>query len=102
VEEENNMKKIIMFALFLMILPGAALAAAPEIIGDKLFDGILATFIYGIVGIIMAAISFKALDCLTPGDLKKQLTEEKNLALAVVVGLQALGISIIIAAAIAG
>ena len=44
--------------------------------------------------------SFIIVDKLTPYDLWKQLVEEKNTALAIVVGAAALGICIIIAAAI--
>lgn len=79
-----------------------AYAAVPQIWGDALVDGVLSTLIYGAIGIVLAAVSFKVVDALTPGNLKEQLTVEKNVALGVVVGLQALGLSIIIAAAIAG
>jgi putative membrane protein len=56
--------------------------------------------IYAFIGIVIFVVGFIIIDKLTPYDLWKQLVEEKNLALAVVVGFATLGISIIIAAAI--
>ena len=60
----------------------------------------VSSLLYSIIGVIVFCISFKILDKITPYDLWKQLVEEKNLALAIVVGAAALGICQIIAAAI--
>lgn len=56
--------------------------------------------IYALLGIIIFVVGFIVADKLTPYDLWKQLVEEKNVALAIVVGAAALGICLIIAAAI--
>ncbi len=64
------------------------------------FAIILSSLIYALLGIFIFVIGFVVVDKLTPYDLWKQLVEEKNLALAIVVGAAALGICIIIAAAI--
>ena len=61
---------------------------------------LLNSVIYALLGIVIFIVGFIIVDKLTPYDLWKQLVEEKNLALAVVVGAAALGICIIIAAAI--
>lgn len=61
---------------------------------------LLNSVIYALLGIVIFVAGFIIVDKLTPYDLWKQLVEEKNLALAVVVGAAALGICIIIAAAI--
>ncbi|MBB5037294.1 DUF350 domain-containing protein [Prosthecobacter dejongeii] len=58
------------------------------------------SIIYAILGIVIFVTGFIIVDKLTPYDLWKQLVEEKNLALAIVVGAAALGICQIIAAAI--
>jgi len=58
------------------------------------------SLIYALLGIVIFVAGFIIVDKLTPYDLWKQLVEEKNLALAIVVGAAALGICIIIAAAI--
>lgn len=61
---------------------------------------ILNSLIYALLGVVIFVASFIIVDKLTPYDLWKQLVEEKNTALAIVVGAAALGICIIIAAAI--
>jgi len=61
---------------------------------------LLNSVIYALLGIIIFVAGFIIVDKLTPYDLWKQLVEEKNLALAIVVGAAALGICQIIAAAI--
>ncbi len=61
---------------------------------------LLNSLIYALLGVVIFITSFIIVDKLTPYDLWKQLVEEKNTALAVVVGAAALGICIIIAAAI--
>lgn len=61
---------------------------------------LLNSVIYALLGIVIFIVGFVVVDKLTPYDLWKQLVEEKNTALAIVVGAAALGICIIIAAAI--
>jgi uncharacterized membrane protein YjfL (UPF0719 family) len=61
---------------------------------------ILNSVIYAILGIAIFGIGFVIVDKLTPYDLWKQLIEEKNVALAIVVGCATLGTCLIIASAI--
>lgn len=61
---------------------------------------LLNSLIYALLGVVIFITSFIIVDKLTPYDLWKQLVEEKNIALAIVVGAAALGICLIIAAAI--
>jgi uncharacterized membrane protein YjfL (UPF0719 family) len=58
------------------------------------------SIIYSILGVAIFWLSFRIMDWVTPYNLWKELIEEKNVALAIVVGGAALGICIIIAAAI--
>jgi len=59
---------------------------------------------YAVLGIVVLAIvltvSNSVLEKLTPYDLKKEILEKQNTAVAVLAGLAALGASIIIAAAL--
>jgi putative membrane protein len=64
------------------------------------FHPVLNAVIFAVLGIAIFAGSFALLDAMTPYDLWKQLCEERNTALAIVVGAAALGICIIIAAAV--
>lgn len=66
----------------------------------KIEKGPVGMIVYSLLGLIVLAIAFKMIDFLTPGNLAKQIAEEKNLALAVVIAGTMLGISIIIASAI--
>ena len=61
---------------------------------------IVNSILYAVIGIVIFIVGFIIVDKLTPYDLWKQLVEEKNLALAIVVGCATLGTCIIIAAAI--
>ena len=61
---------------------------------------LLAAFVYSLLGIVVFGIAFVVVDLLTPYNLWKQLVEEKNVALAIVVAAMALSIAIIVASAI--
>lgn len=65
-----------------------------------LFGDMLETLVYSIIGLLIAILAFKVIDWLTPGKMSKQIAEEGNVALAIVVAGLMIGISIIIAAAI--
>jgi putative membrane protein len=63
-------------------------------------DILLNSLIYALLGVVIFIACFIIVDKLTPYDLWKQLVEEKNVALAIVIGAAALGICLIIASAI--
>ena len=56
--------------------------------------------VFAIIGVVIFSLTFVIIDKLTPYDLWKELVQEKNTALAIVVGAMSLGLCIIIAAAI--
>lgn len=60
------------------------------------------SLLYSLLGVALFWISFIVIDKLTPYDLWKEIVEDKNLALAVIVGAMCLGIAIIVASAIHG
>ena len=65
-----------------------------------LLSGILAAIVFAVLGIVTLIVSFVVVDRLTPYDLWKEIIEHQNSALAIMIGFFALGVSIIIAAAI--
>jgi putative membrane protein len=67
---------------------------------DELMQHLVAALVYALLGIVIFVFSFIVLDKLTPGSLWKEIIDEHNTALAVMVGAIAIGISMIIAAAI--
>ncbi|NKJ00626.1 DUF350 domain-containing protein [Novosphingobium sp. SG707] len=63
---------------------------------------IIATLFYALLGIVVFVASFILVDKLTPGELWKEIIERQNMAVAILAGAVALGLSMIIAAAIHG
>jgi uncharacterized membrane protein YjfL (UPF0719 family) len=56
--------------------------------------------LFGLLGIVLAALGFKLFDWLTPGNLQKEILENKNVAAAITTGAFILGVCLIIAAAV--
>jgi len=54
------------------------------------------------IGIAAAVVGYKVFDKCTPGDLNKEIVENKNVAAAIVAAAVILGVCIIIAAAMLG
>ena len=67
---------------------------------DDLLNHLVAAAVYALLGILLFVLAFFLVDRLTPGTLWKEIIEEHNTALAVIVGAMSIGVSIIIAAAI--
>ena len=61
---------------------------------------VLGSILYALVGVVVFWVSFVVVDKLTPYNLWKEIVEERNVALALVVGALAIAIGIIVAAAI--
>ena len=65
-----------------------------------LVHNIEAALTFAFIGIVVFVLSFTIIDRLTPYDLWKEIVQEKNMALAVLVGALSIGVCIIIAAAV--
>ncbi len=65
-----------------------------------LTTNIIAAAIFAALGVILFLLSFWVIDKIFPYTLWKEIIEEHNTALAVLIGFMALGVSIIIASAI--
>ena len=61
---------------------------------------LLNALIFAVLGIVIFALAFVIIDKMTPYHLWREVVEDKNVALAILVGSVALGICIIIAAAV--
>lgn len=61
---------------------------------------LLAAIIYAALGIAIFIVAFALFDKLTPGSVWKEIIDEHNTALAVLIGAVSIGLSIVIAAAI--
>lgn len=58
--------------------------------------------LFAVVGIVLAIVSYKLFDKCTPGDLHKEIVENRNVAAAIIGGAVILGVCVIIAAAMMG
>ena len=67
---------------------------------ENLLANFFSALLFAVLGIVVLLISFVTLDWLTPYALWKEIVDQKNTALAIMIGAIALGLSIIIAAAI--
>ena len=67
---------------------------------DTLGANVIAAIVFAFLGIALLVAAFFAFDRLTPYRLWKEIIDEHNTALAILIGAIALGMSIIVAAAI--
>jgi uncharacterized membrane protein YjfL (UPF0719 family) len=71
----------------------------PESIVNELW-GIVPTTLYFFVGLLLFWLGMAVLDKLTPFSIRKEIEEDHNTALAVLVGSGLIGLALILAAAI--
>jgi uncharacterized membrane protein YjfL (UPF0719 family) len=65
-------------------------------------QALLSSLVYSLLGIVIFALSFTAISLLSPFSIRKEIEEDHNTALAILIGSVILGLSLIIAAAIQG
>lgn len=63
-------------------------------------EALINAAMFAALGIILFIVAFVVIDKMTPYALWKEIVEEKNLALAVMVGAMSIGMCLIIAAAV--
>jgi len=94
------MKRIFSALAIFLAISSATFAQDTSTI-PRIERGILGTLVYSVLGILITLLVVKIVDWITPGKLLRQVSEEKNVALAIFAGSLILGICIIIASAIA-
>ena len=65
-------------------------------------DEVLQAALFSILGAILFGISFFLAEKLTPYSIEKELIDQKNVALAIVLGSMAIALGLVISAAIGG
>ena len=63
-------------------------------------QSLVSSVLYSAIGIVMFAVAYKVMEWFLPFNVDKELAEDQNTAVGVVVGSVMLGLAIIIAAAI--
>ena len=61
---------------------------------------VVATIFYVVLGMVLLGISWKAIEWLTPFSLRKEIEDDQNLAIAVLIGSLFISISLLIGAVI--
>jgi uncharacterized membrane protein YjfL (UPF0719 family) len=69
---------------------------------DQLLEVLVTTLIFVVIGLVVFGIAFFVLDKVTPFSIRKEIEDDQNVALGIVIGSMLIGIAIIIAAAIQG
>jgi uncharacterized membrane protein YjfL (UPF0719 family) len=69
---------------------------------DELLPVMATTAIFVLIGLIVFAIAFFIVVMVAPFSVKKEIEEDQNTALAIIIGAFIIGIAIIIASAING
>jgi putative membrane protein len=97
------MKKLLLFSL--LLAPASSILAADTATtwhAQTLGAAIWYMLLFAATGIAAAIAGYWVFDKCTPGDLSKEIIENKNLAAAIVAAAVILGVCIIIAAAMLG
>jgi putative membrane protein len=61
---------------------------------------VINAIVYAAIGIVIFALAFAVIDKVTPYNLWKEIVQEHNTALAILLGAMSLGICVIIASAV--
>jgi putative membrane protein len=69
---------------------------------DQLANVVIQTLIFAVIGILIFALAFWIIVKATPFSVRKEIEEDQNVAIAIVIGAIILGIAIVVAAAIQG
>lgn len=69
---------------------------------DELLPVLTTTVIFVAIGLVVFAIAFLIVVLVSPFSVKKEIEEDQNTALAIIIGALIIGVAMIIAAAIQG
>jgi uncharacterized membrane protein YjfL (UPF0719 family) len=69
---------------------------------DQLMEVLVTTVIFVVIGLVVFSIAFLIMNLVAPFSIRKEIEEDHNTALAIVIGATILGIAMIVSAAISG
>jgi len=84
--------------LMAIVWPEVALAQDGAIGSELSFGAILATIVYGVIGVVMCILSYFAFDILIGLDIKRELMEDQNTAIGIMLAGAFVGIGLVLAA----
>ena len=101
-KKNSLMHLLVLFPITASPLMAADGGAAPTWHAQTLGQALLLMLLFSAIGIAVAILGYKLFDKCTPGDLHKEIIENKNVAAAIVAAAVILGVCLIIAAAMLG
>ena len=69
---------------------------------DQLLNLVVTTLVFSLIGIVLFALAFLIIVKIAPFSTRKEIEEDQNTALAILVGSVIIGIALIVAAAVHG
>ena len=69
---------------------------------DELLPVVLTTVIFVLIGLVVFAVAFFIVVKITPFSVKKEIEDDQNIALAIIIGAIIIGVALIISSAIQG
>ena len=69
---------------------------------DQLVNLVVTTLVFSLVGILLFALAFFVIVKIAPFSTRKEIEEDQNTALAILIGSVIIGIALIVAAAVHG
>ncbi len=69
---------------------------------DELLPVVLSTIIFVLIGLVVFAVAFFIVVKITPFSVKKEIEDDQNVALAIIIGAIIIGVALIISSAIGG
>ena len=71
-------------------------------LNEHLLQSLGLTTVFALLGLLVFAVTFKVIQRVTPFSIRKEIEDDQNVALAVVIGSVFIGTALIISAAIHG
>ena len=69
---------------------------------DQLINLVVTTLVFSLVGIVLFALAFLIIVKIAPFSTRKEIEEDQNIALAILIGSVIIGIAMIVASAVHG
>jgi uncharacterized membrane protein YjfL (UPF0719 family) len=69
---------------------------------DQLLNLVVATLVFSLVGIVLFALAFFIIVKIAPFSTRKEIEDDQNIALAILIGSVIIGIAMIVASAVHG
>ena len=69
---------------------------------EELTEALIATLVFVVIGLVFFGIAYLILHIIMPFSIRKEIEDDQNTSLGIIIGSMLIGIAIIIAAAIMG